>query len=109
MTESIRPRNDYLLIRRMKSDMEEKSELHIPDNAQDFEEAYKGKVIKVGPGRKSPEGFRYDIPLEKGDIVLYKQYSGHSVENVSGDSKDDENLWLVNEKDVLAKLPEEKK
>lgn len=100
MAKQIKPRNDNLVIKKLDSKVKEESVLELPDNPQEFEEAYIGEVIAVGPGRKSPEGYRYEIDLNEEDRVLYKQYAGHLVKEI----EDEDTVWLINEKDILAKF-----
>lgn len=99
----IKPRNDNILLEKLDSKVKEETILELPDNPQGFDEVYKGKVLATGPGRKSPEGFRFEVSMEPDDTVLYKQYAGHKVKELS-DNDNETTVWLVNEKDVLAIL-----
>lgn len=100
---NIKPTNDNLVVKKLISKQKEESSLHLLDNAQDFNEAYKGEVISVGPGRKTPEGYRWDMSVEPGHTIFYKQYMGHKIEETDDDSG---NYYLLSEKDVLGILDE---
>jgi chaperonin GroES len=72
-----------------------KGGLYIPDTAK--EKPVQGEVIAVGPGRIE-KGQRVPMELQVGDRVVYGKYTGSSVELA------DEELILIRESDVIAKL-----
>ncbi len=62
------------------------------------QEGSQGKVIAVGPGRRTDKGELIPVELSEGDKVLYGKYSGTEV-NIGG-----EDYLIVKETDVLAVL-----
>src|SRR5216110_2442875 len=79
------PLADRVAIRPMEETEEMRGGLYIPDTAK--EKPIQGEVIAVGPGR-----------MEKGDRVVYGKYTGSQVE------LDEEEIILIKESDVIAKL-----
>jgi chaperonin GroES len=69
--------------------------LYIPDTAK--EKPIQGDIIAVGPGRLE-KGQRVPMELKVGDRVVYGKYTGSQVE------LDDEEIILIKETDVIAKL-----
>lgn len=61
-----------------------------------------GKVIAVGPGKKDENGQVVEMNVSEGDIVIYKQYAGTTVESQGKE------YVIVEIKDVLAVVEEEK-
>src|SRR5438552_1889320 len=61
------------------------------------EEPIQGEVIAVGPGRLE-KGQRVPMELKVGDRVVYGKYTGSQVE------LDEEEIILIKESDVIAKL-----
>lgn len=54
-----------------------------------------GKVVSVGPGRKSRTGARIPMDIEIGDRVVYTRFSGqHTV-------VDDQKYLVMDENDVI--------
>lgn len=88
-----RPLRDNVIIKKIDEDVTE-SGLIVVEETGKFD-PYKGEVLKVGPGRISPEGNRLPMSVKEGDIVIYKQYAGHKIK---------EDIWLINEKDVIATI-----
>jgi chaperonin GroES len=69
--------------------------LYIPDTAK--EKPIQGDIIAVGPGRLE-KGQRVPMELKVGDRVIYGKYTGSQVE------LEDEEIILIKETDVIAKL-----
>jgi chaperonin GroES len=89
------PLADRVAIRPMEDTEEMKGGLYIPDTAK--EKPIQGEVIAVGPGRME-KGQRVPMELKVGDRVVYGKYTGSQVE------LDDEEIILIKESDVIAKL-----
>ncbi len=71
------------------------SGLVIPDTAQ--EKPQQGKVLAVGPGRRSEQtGEVIPLDVKVGDIVVYSKYGGTEI----SDGGDD--VLILNGRDVLA-------
>ena len=89
------PLADRVAIRPMEEAGEMRGGLYIPDTAK--EKPIQGDVIAVGPGRLE-KGQRVPMELKVGDRVVYGKYTGSQVE------LDDEEIILIKETDVIAKL-----
>ncbi|HEV2748954.1 MAG TPA: co-chaperone GroES [Gemmatimonadales bacterium] len=89
------PLADRVAIRPMEETEETKGGLYIPDTAK--EKPIQGEVIAVGPGRME-KGQRVPMELKVGDRVVYGKYTGSQVE------LDEEEIILIKEADVIAKL-----
>jgi len=91
----ISPLADRVAIRPAEEAGEMRGGLYIPDTAK--EKPIQGDVIAVGPGRLE-KGQRVPMELKVGDRVVYGKYTGSQVE------LDDEEIILIKETDVIAKL-----
>jgi chaperonin GroES len=89
------PLADRLAIRPLDETEEMRGGLYIPDTAK--EKPIQGEIIAVGPGRLE-KGQRVPMELKVGDRVVYGKYTGSPVE------LDDEEIILIKESDVFAKL-----
>jgi len=89
------PLADRVAIRPMEDTERRKGGLYIPDTAK--EKPIQGDVIAVGPGRLE-KGQRVPMELQVGDRVVYGKYTGSQVE------LEDEEIVLIKESDVIAKL-----
>jgi len=68
----------------------------LPDTAK--EKPQRGEIIAVGPGRLGDDGKRIVMDVKKGDKVLYSKYAGTEIKI------DDDELLVLRESDILAKL-----
>jgi chaperonin GroES len=91
----IHPLADRVAIRPLEETEELRGGLYIPDTAK--EKPIQGRIIAVGPGRLE-KGQRVPMELQVGDRVVYGKYTGSQVE------LDDEEIILIKEADVIAKL-----
>lgn len=91
----ILPLADRVAIRPMEETREMRGGLYIPDTAK--EKPIQGEVLAVGPGRME-KGQRIPMELKVGDRVVYGKYAGSQVE------LEDEEIILIKEADVIAKL-----
>ena len=93
----LKPLGDRLIVRPIDEEETTASGIVLPDTAK--EKPQKGKVVAVGDGRWDEDGEKR-IPLDvaEGDEVLYSKYGGTEV------TVDDEELLVLRESDVLAKL-----
>ena len=89
------PLADRVAIRPMEETETMKGGLYIPDTAK--EKPIQGDILAVGPGRME-KGVRVPMELKVGDRVVYGKYTGSQVE------LDDEEIILIKEADVIAKL-----
>ncbi len=89
------PLADRVAIKPLEETETMKGGLYIPDTAK--EKPIQGEVIAVGPGRIE-KGEKVPMELKVGDRVVYGKYSGTQVE------LDEEEIILIKEADVIAKL-----
>lgn len=92
----ITPLGDRVVVRPVAREEMTKSGIVLPDTAR--EKSQRGEVIAAGPGRLSDEGERIPMEVKAGDQVLYAKYAGTEFK------LDDEELLILNEKDILAKV-----
>ena len=93
----IKPISDPILIQALKQEEKTKSGILLPDTAEK-DKPEQGKVIAVGPGKKTDEGKVVPLDVKEGDVVLFTKYGPNEV-------KIDENEYLIaREEDILAIL-----
>ena len=90
------PLHDRIVIRPVVQEEVLASGIVIPDTAK--EKPQQGEVIAAGPGRLDDNGKRIAMDVSVGDRVLYAKYTGQEVK------VDQEELIVIAEKDVLAKV-----
>jgi chaperonin GroES len=91
----VHPLADRVAIRPLEETETMRGGLYIPDTAK--EKPQQGEIVAVGPGRYE-KGERVPLELKVGDRVLYGKYSGTEVKI------DDEDVLIIKESDVLAKI-----
>ncbi|MFI5207741.1 MAG: co-chaperone GroES [Gemmatimonadales bacterium] len=91
----VHPLADRVAIRPLEETETMRGGLYIPDTAK--EKPQQGEIVAVGPGRYE-KGERVPLEIKVGDRVLYGKYSGSEVKI------DDEDVLIIKESDVLAKL-----
>jgi chaperonin GroES len=93
----LKPLGDRLIVKPIDEEETTASGIVLPDTAK--EKPQKGKVVAVGDGRWDEDGEKR-IPLDvaEGDEVLYSKYGGTEI------TVEDEDLLVLRESDVLAKL-----
>lgn len=94
----IKPLGDRIVVERIEEEEVKKGGIIIPDTAK--EKPQKGKVLAVGPGRKTEDGKIIPIDVNVGDIVIFSKYAGTEVE--IGDQK----LLIMREDEILAIIEE---
>jgi len=93
----IKPLADHVVIEPLKQEEKTKSGILLPETAQK-ERPEQGKIIAVGPGRKTDEGKVVPLDVKVGDIVLFTKYGPNEV-------KVDEKEYLIaKEDDILGIL-----
>ncbi len=90
------PLHDRIVIKPVVQEEVLASGILIPDTAK--EKPQQGHVIAAGPGRIDDSGKRVPMDVKVGDRVLYAKYTGQEVKI------DREELIVISEKDVLAKV-----
>ncbi len=96
MTRTLEPLGDGVLIKPTEKEEVTASGLVLPDTAR--EKPQEGEVITVGPGRLDDDGVRVAMEVKKGDMVMYRKYSGTELK------EDDEDYLIVRESDIVAKI-----
>ncbi len=92
----IEPLGDRVVIKPTPPEEVSKGGIVLPDTAK--EKPQEGKIIAVGPGRLTEDGNRIAIEVKKGDKVIYSKYAGTEFK------LDDEELIIMREGDILAKM-----
>jgi len=92
----IKPLGDRVVVEALEAEEVRKSGIIIPDTAK--ERPSEGRVVAVGPGRRTDEGERVSPEVKKGDRVLYGKYSGTEVKVGEKD------YLILRESDILAVL-----
>ena len=95
MVVKLQPLADRLVVKPIEREEVTKGGIVLPDTIK--EKPQEGKVIAVGPGRKSEDGKVIKMDVEVGDIVIYAKYGGAEIKF------DDEELIILRESDILAK------
>jgi chaperonin GroES len=94
----LKPLGDRLIVRAVEEEETTVSGIVLPDTAK--EKPQKGKVLAVGEGKVDDNGKRIPMDVAEGDEVLYSKYGGTEIK------VDGEELLVLRESDVLAKLLE---
>ena len=93
----LKPLGDRLLVRPIEEEETTASGIVLPDTAK--EKPQEGRVLAIGPGDRHPDtGERIPVELKEGDRILFQKYAGTEFK------LDDEDLLILSEKDVLAKV-----
>ena len=91
------PLGDRVLVRRTDEEETTEGGIVLPGSAA--EKPSQGEVLAVGPGKTLEDGNVQAIPVKKGDMVVFGQYSGSNTVKVDG-----EELVVLNESDILGVL-----
>ena len=94
---NIKPLSDHILIEPMKQTEQTKTGILLPETAEK-ERPGQGKVIAVGPGKKTSSGKVIPLEVKEGDIVLFTKYGPNEVKI------DDKEYLIAKEEDILAIL-----
>jgi chaperonin GroES len=90
----IRPLNDRVLVIREDEEQKSAGGIIIPDTAK--EKPMRGKIVAVGPGKRSDDGKRIKMEVKKGDRVLFGKYAGTEIKI------DDVEHVFMREDDILS-------
>jgi len=91
----IKPLSDHILIEPIKEEEKTKTGILLPETAEK-ERPEQGKVIAVGPGRKTSFGKVIPLDVKKGDIVLFKKYGPDEIKI------NNKEYLIAKEEDILA-------
>ena len=96
MARKLQPLGDRVVVKAIEAETQTKSGLYVPDTAR--ERPQEGSVVAVGPGRVTDDGKRIEMEVKVGDIVVYSKFAGTEF------TEDDEELLVLTERDILAKV-----
>ena len=95
----IQPLSDHVLIEHLKQEEKTKSGILLPETAEK-EKPEQGKIIAVGPGKKTEDGKLIPLEVKEGDVVLFTKYGPNEVTiEVNGQEKE---YLIAREEDILA-------
>jgi len=92
----LKPLGDHIVVRPIRREGLTKGGIILPDTAK--EKPQEGDVIAIGPGQLNEDGTRTEMEVKEGDRVIYAKDSGTEVK------VDEEQLLIIRESDVLAKV-----
>lgn len=92
----IKPLGDRVVVQPIAREETTKGGIVLPDTAK--EKPQEGKVIAVGPGRRTEEGQLIPPEVKEGDTVIYAKYAGTEIR------LDNQDYLILNERDILAKV-----
>jgi len=93
----IKPLADHVLIEPIKEEERTKTGILLPKTAEK-ERPEQGKVIAVGPGKKTSAGKIIPLEIKVGDKVLFTKYGPNEIK------VDDKEYLIAKEEDILAIL-----
>lgn len=91
----INPLADYILIEPIKEEEKTKSGILLPQTA-DKEKPEQGRVIAVGPGRRTDKGQVIPVSVKPGQKVLFTKYGPNEIK------VDGKEYLIAKEEDILA-------
>ncbi|MCX6760954.1 MAG: co-chaperone GroES [Candidatus Nealsonbacteria bacterium] len=92
---NIKPLSDHILIEPIKEEEKTKAGILLPDTAEK-EKPEQGKVIAVGPGRKTSSGKIITLDVKAGDKVLFTKYGPVEIK------VDNKEYLIARQEDILA-------
>ena len=75
---NIKPLSDHIVIEPLKQEEKTKSGILLPETAEK-ERPEQGKVVAVGPGKKTDEGKVVPLEVKVGDVVLFTKYGPNEI------------------------------
>jgi chaperonin GroES len=93
-----RPLHDRILVERIESEEKSVGGIILPDTAK--EKPQQGKVISVGPGKRTEDGTVLPLTVKEGDKILFGKYSGSDIK------LDGTEYLILKEDDVLGLIEE---
>ena len=92
---NIKPLSDHILIEPIKEEEKTKSGILLPDTAEK-ERSEQGRVIAVGPGRKTSIGKVIPMEIKPGQKVLFTKYGPNEIK------VEDKEYLIAKQEDILA-------
>ena len=93
---NFRPLHDRVVVKRIDEEEKTAGGIIIPDTAK--EKPMQGKVVAVGPGKRSDSGELTSLDVKAGDTVIFGKWSGTEV------AIDGQDLLIMNESDIMGIL-----
>ena len=93
---NFRPLHDRVVVKRLDEEEKTAGGIIIPDTAK--EKPMQGKVVAVGPGKRSDSGDLSPLDVKAGDTVIFGKWSGTEV------TIDGQDLLIMNESDIMGVL-----
>ncbi|MDP2641291.1 MAG: co-chaperone GroES [Candidatus Yanofskybacteria bacterium] len=94
---NIKPTADHVVIEPLKQEEKTKSGIVLPETASK-ERPEQGKVVAVGPGRRTEDGKVIPMEVKEGDVVLFTKYGPNEV------TVAEKEYLIAKEDDILAVL-----
>ncbi len=91
----IKPLSDHILIEPIKEEEKTKTGILLPQTAEK-DRPEQGKVVAIGPGKKSKDGKANPIEVKVGDVVLFAKYSPNEIKI------NNKEYLIAKEEDILA-------
>jgi len=91
----IKPLSDHILIEPIKEEEKTKTGILLPETAEK-ERPEQGKVIAVGPGKRTEKGEIIPVSVKPGQKVLFTKYGPNEIK------VDDKEYLIAKEEDILA-------
>ena len=92
---NIKPIADHILIEPIKEEEKTKTGILLPETAEK-ERPEQGKVIAVGPGKKTEDGKIIPVSVRPGQKVLFTKYGPNEIKVENKD------YLIAKEEDILA-------
>jgi len=94
---NIKPLSDHILVEPLKEEEKTKAGILLPETAEK-ERPEQGRVVAVGPGRKTNAGKIIPIDIKAGDKILFTKYSPNEIK------VDGKEYLILKQEDILAIL-----
>jgi chaperonin GroES len=91
----IKPLSDYILIEPIKEEEKTKTGILLPQTAEK-ERPEQGRVIAVGPGRRTASGKVIPVEVKSGDKVLFTKYGPNEIK------VENKEYLIAKQEDILA-------
>ena len=90
---NFRPLHDRILVERVESEEKSVGGIILPDTAK--EKPQQGRVVSVGPGKRTEDGTVLPLTVKEGDKILFGKYTGSDIK------LDGTEYLILKEEDVL--------
>lgn len=94
---NIKPLSDHILIEPLRQEEKTKSGILLPESVEK-ERPEQGRIIAVGPGKKTSSGRIITLDVKPGQKVLFTKYGPNEIK------VEDKEYLIAKEEDILAIL-----